>query len=54
MDILLNHKDIVPETLAGSGKCTITGRGTVVTGRVVNGALKKGDEIQIMHLLKSV
>ena len=28
---------------------TITGRGTVVTGRVVNGALKKGDEIQIMH-----
>ena len=33
---------------------TITGRGTVVTGRVVNGTLKAGDEIQIMHLDGSV
>jgi len=33
---------------------TITGRGTVVTGRVVNGTLKTGDEIQIMHLDGSV
>ena len=30
MDILLNHKDVVPETPSGSGKCTITGRGTAL------------------------